>query len=410
MYPRLKLLHKLLADDGAIFISIDDNEQANLRLICDEIFGLGNFIGDIIWQHSIQGKNDAKKISLHHNHTFVYCKKNFQIGRLKRTDEHNKAYSNPDNDSNGKWRSGDVRSPNLRENLIYDIITPSGKKIKAPNIGWRWSEDLIKKKIITGEIIFNEDETKITRKIYLEKQQGRVVESIWFGKDIGTTRDANKLLKIIFNDQVPFDTPKPTTFIQQIIDLSTDKNSIILDSFAGSGTTAHAVLNLNKEDGGNRKFILVEMEDYANTITAERVKRVINGFGEDKKAVVGTGGNFSFYELGKPLFLENELLNEEVAIEKIQEYIWYSETKIPSPTLPRGKGAEPYLLGKTNNTAYYFYYIKNEITTLDERFLRTLKTKATQYIVYADNCLLDEKLMEKYHIIFKKIPRDISRF
>ena len=405
MYPRLKLLHKLLADDGAIFISIDDNEQANLKLLCDEIFGIGNYVGDIIWQHSIQGKNDAKKISLHHNHTFVYGKKDFQIGRLKRTAEHNKAYSNPDNDPNGKWRSGDVRSPNLRENLIYDINTPSGKIIKAPEIGWRWSKELVSKKISTGEIIFNEDETKIIRKIYLNQQVGRVVESIWFGKDVGTTRDANKLLKLIFNDDVPFDTPKPKDLIERIIQISTNDNDIILDSFAGSGTTAHAVLNLNKEDGGNRKFILVEMEDYANTITAERVKRVINGYGEGSKAIEGTGGDFTYYELGEPLFLDNGFLNEEVSLDKILEYVWYSEAKTPF-TKPK----EDYLLGSKNDTAYYFYYQKDSLTTLDESFLRSIKTKASQYIIYADNCLLDQSIMDKYKIVFKKIPRDITRF
>lgn len=187
--------------------------------------------------------------------------------------------------------------------------------------------------------------------------------------------------------------------------VSSTNNSIILDSFAGSGTTAHAVLNLNKEDGGNRKFILIEMEDYAQDITAERVKRVIDGYGEDKKAVEGTGGNFSYYELDKPIFLENDLLNEEIGTEKIEEYVWYSETK-----LPYNKQEEKFLLGKKDETAYYFYYQKDSLTTLDESFLRTIKTKANQYIIYADNCLLTKELMQKYNIIFKKIPRDITRF
>ena len=147
------------------------------------------------------------------------------------------------------------------------------------------------------------------------------------------------------------------------------------------------------------------MEDYANDITAERVRRVIKGYGEDNKRVEGTKGDFTFYELGKPLFLENEVLNEEVELAKILEYVWYSETKTVFEAQK-----EDFLLGKQSNTAYYFYYQKDNMTTLDERFLRSLKTKADQYIIYADNCLLDEKLMNKYHIIFKKIPRDISRF
>ncbi|MCP4161491.1 MAG: site-specific DNA-methyltransferase, partial [Deltaproteobacteria bacterium] len=148
-----------------------------------------------------------------------------------------------------------------------------------------------------------------------------------------------------------------------------------------------------------------EMEDYANDITAERVKRVIKGYGKDKKAIEGTGGDFSYYKLGKPLFLDNELLNEDVGVDKLQEYVWFSETR--STYQPQ---KEQYFLGTNNSTAYYFYYIGDSLTTLDESFLRTLKTKAEQYIIYADNCLLDEKLMRKYNIIFKKIPRDITKF
>jgi adenine-specific DNA-methyltransferase len=406
MYPRLKLLHKLLADDGAIFISIDDNEQANLKLICDEIFGGNNFVADVIWQHSIQPKGYLGKFSIHHNHTLVYSKSTtFLLGNLTRTDEHNKAYSNPDNDPRGIWRTGDVRNALYRPNLIYDITTPSGKIINAPKNGWRWSKETLQGKIDTKEIIFNKNDTNIIRKIYLENIEGRAPETIWFGQDVGTTRDANKTLKNIFDQEMPFDTPKPTQLIERILEICSNKNSIILDSFAGSGTTAHAVLNLNKKDGGNRKFILIEMEDYANTITAERVQRVINGYGEGTKAVAGTGGDFSYFELGETIFLDNDMLNEAIGIERIEEYVWFSETKSNYEAQP-----EKYLLGKKDQTAYYFYYQKDNMTTLNESFLRTLKTKADQYIIYADNCLLEEKLMSKYHIIFKKIPRDITRF
>src|SRR5690606_37459777 len=144
-----------------------------------------------------------------------------------------------------------------RLNLKYEINTPSGKTIQPPDKGWRWDRQSVLEKIQSGEIIFNADETKIIRKIYLKNQGGRVPESIWFGNDVETTRDANRLLKQLFDTEIPFNTPKPTALIERIIRLSTDKDSIILDSFAGSGTTAHAVLNLNKQDGGNRKFILV---------------------------------------------------------------------------------------------------------------------------------------------------------
>lgn len=191
--------------------------------------------------------------------------------------------------------------------------------------------------------------------------------------------------------------------------VSTNKNSIILDSFAGSGTTAHAVLNLNKQDGGNRKFILVEMEDYANTITAERVKRVIKGYGKDSKKTEGTGGSFDFYELGLPLFDANENLNEAVGIEKIREYIWYSETRTPF-IAPKAGNDNEHFLGAKDETAYYFVYDKNTLTTLDYDALSNIKTKAGQYVIYADNCLLPKEFMAKNNIIFKKIPRDITRF
>ena len=237
-------------------------------------------------------------------------------------------------------------------------------------------------------------------KLYLDKSDGQI-SSNWFDK-VGVNEDASEILTSMGID---FNFSKPYTLIDKILQITTDKNSIILDSFAGSGTTAHAVLNLNKQDGGNRKFILIEMEDYANTITAERVKRVIKGYGTEAKPIEGTGGDFSFYELGEPIFLENDLLNEAIGIERINEYVWFSETK--SNYI---KQDEQYLLGLKEQTAYYFYYDTNAMTTLDESFLRKLKTKAEQYIIYADNCLLDEKLMSKYHIIFKKIPRDITRF
>jgi len=405
MYPRLKLLHRLLAEDGVIFVSIDDNEQANLKQILDEIFGTSNFISNIIWQHSIQAKNDVKTISLQHNYTLVYKKATFQIGKIVRTEEHNVAYSNPDNDIRGKWRSGDVRSPNLRLNLKYEIQTPTKKKISPPDKGWRWDQQTLLKKIETGEIIFNKTETKIIRKIYLDDQGGRVPESIWFGQDVGTTRDANRLLKELFKTEIPFNTPKPNKLIERIISLACNEDSIILDSFAGSGTTAHAVLNLNKEDGGNRKFILVEMEDYAETITAERTRRVMQGYGDTER----TGGEFEYYTLGAPLFDEEGNLNSEVPEEEIRNYVFFTETGLSRYLTVSGK-QEPHFLGKKDETAYYFYFEKNKLTTVNVEFLATIQQKASQYVIYADNCVLNEQQLQKYHIIFKKIPRDVTKF
>ncbi len=410
MYPRLKLLHQLLSKNGAIFIYCDDNEQANLKLICDEIFGNNNFVANVIWQHSIQPKGYLGKFSVHHNHTLIFSKSStFTIGNLERTDEHNKAYSNPDNDPRGLWRTGDVRNALYRPNLIYDIQTPSGKIISPPKNGWRWSKTTLDEKIKTGEIIFNKTETNIIRKIYLDTLEGRAPETIWFGQDVGTTRDANKTLKEIFDQELPFDTPKPYQLIERVISICTNKDSIILDSFAGSATTAHAVLNSNK-DGGNRKFICIEMEDYAETVSAERVRRVINGYGSVDKKNEGAGGGFDYYELGLPIFVgeNNEYLNEKIDIEKIREYIWYSETRSPY-IKPINEDSE-YFLGKKDETAYYFIYDKSIETTLDYDSLSEIKTKSQQYVIYADNCLLAKEFMITNNITFKKIPRDVTRF
>ena len=401
MYPRLKLLHKLLAEDGAIFISIDDNEQANLKLICEEIFGSVNYISSLIWQKRKGGGNDSNFIANDHEYILAFSKnKSFQnIWRVDYDENYLKRYKYED--EKGKYYYDTLSRPGLNNPIIYDVVCPDGSVIK--NGTWQISKKTFDKEVENKEVDFiknKNDGFTVVRKVRMPT--GKVFRSVI--NDV-TNKDAADEMQYIFSHKKEFSTPKPSKLIENILKLSTDKNSIILDSFAGSGTTAHAVLNLNKQDGGNRKFILIEMEDYANTITAERVKRVIKGYGSEAKPIEGTGGDFSFYELGEPIFLENDLLNEAIGIERINEYVWFSETKSNYV-----KQNEQYLLGVKEQTAYYFYYDKDAMTTLDESFLRKLKTKAEQYIIYADNCLLDEKLMSKYHIIFKKIPRDITRF
>lgn len=295
MNKRLRIAKQLLSDKGVIFISIDDNEQAQLKLLCDEIFSQNNFVSDVIWQHSIQPKGYAGKFSLHHNYTLIYRKsEKFILRNMERTEEDNKAYKNPDNDPRGKWRSGDVRNALYRPNLIYDIITPSGKIIHAPEKGWRWSKETVAEKINSGEIVFNRDETNIIRKIYLDTVEGRCPETIWFGKDVGTTREANTELKEVFDGEVPFDTPKPTGLLKRIMTIGADNNSTILDFFAGSGTTLHATMQLNDENGGHRKCILVTNNEnnICEEVTYERNKRVINGYTTPKgEEVPGLKGN-----------------------------------------------------------------------------------------------------------------------
>jgi adenine-specific DNA-methyltransferase len=465
MYPRLKLLQRLLADDGVIFISIDDNEQANLKLICDEIFGVNCFVADTSWQRTYSTRNDSKGIVSEVEHVLIYSKQtNWNPNKLPRTAEMNSKYKNPDNDI-AVWRTDNAYAPGAvsHQGMVYAIQHPFNGKMLYPSNGscWRyqqetmlaimngWCEyelkeidDINERALICGvaegdvrknvkAIVLKKSlsESKehaekvlkkgpwpkffftkngkggIARKTYLKNVGGKLPTNLWKHDDVGHTDEAKKEMLNIFGGKTTFDTPKPTRLLQFILTIATNKDSIILDSFAGSATTAHAVLNMNKADGGNRKFICIEMMDYADTITAERVKRVINGYGEGKKTVDGTGGNFSYYELGEPLLVDDKL-NNAVSTEKIREYIYYMETK---QALPESSADEPMLLGVHHGAAYYFNYEKDASTTLNAAFLKSIKTQAEAYVIYADTCVLSENKLQQFHITFKKIPRDIAR-
>jgi adenine-specific DNA-methyltransferase len=447
MYPRLKLLHKLLADDGVIFISIDENEISNLRILMDEIFGIENFIEQLVWNKRIP-KND-KFIGNIHEYVLLFVKQKIyghkfkqkkegmpeinellialkrkkipipeaeiEIKNLYKKNNYDRGitlYNSLDKEYklwgkiNVSWPNGQTLGPR------YDVLHPKTyKPCKVPERGWRWTketfdslldynniEELHDGSFKCGKIWFAKDENTQPSSIkYLEDVSDFLLRSI-----ISTKSEGSISLKNLINER--FDYPKPVELIEVLISSFEINEGIVLDSFAGSGTTAHAVLNLNKEDGGNRKFILIEMEDYAEKITSERVKRVIKGYSD----IEGTGGSFDFYELGQTLFDEDGMLNESVEIDKIRQYIFYTETAQLLIEISH-KDNESFL-GKQNDTSYYFYYNQKEVTTLDHTFLSTMRTKAEQYIIYADNCLLTQDFMIKHHIIFKKIPRDITRF
>ena len=412
MYPRLKLLQKLLAEDGVIFISIDDTEFHNLRAICNEVFGENNFITTIIWHKNYAPKGTARHFSEDHDYILVYAKDGdkWVPNKMPRTEKQNKAYKNYDNDPRGLWRPNNLAARNFYSKGVYSITCPSGRVIPGPPAGsyWRVSEEKFWEMDRDGRIWWGKDGNNVPApKIFLsEVSDGIVPQTLWEYEEVGHTQDAKKEIKRIFEGDTPFDTPKPYQLIERILQIATNAESIILDSFAGSGTTAHAVLNMNKADGGHRKFILVEMMDYADSITAERVKRVIDGYGEGKNAVVGTGGDFTFYDLGEVLLLPDGNLNENVSADKIREYVYYMETK---EALPGSSNGNAYFMGNSRGTAYYFYYEKASITTLNHAFLATIPEKAEGYIIYADLCIIPPEELAKYNITFKKIPRDIAR-
>lgn len=271
---------------------------------------------------------------------------------------------------------------------------------------WCNIEEVYQRLLSEGRMWFGADGNGVPRrKTYLSEREGRGVWTWWTNSEVGYTQIATQELAAILGKAV-FDYPKPIRLISRIIQMASSDGDIILDSFAGSGTTAHAVLNMNKADGGHRKFILVEMMDYAESITAERVKRVIDGYGEGKNAVAGTGGDFTFYDLGPVLLLPNGNLNEDVGAEKIREYVYFMETK---SAIEPAKEDEPYYMGVHLDSAYYFFYERDSLTTLSRDFLGSIKTKADRYTIYADQCTLSQAELERWHITFKKIPRDISK-
>ena len=454
MYPRLKLLQQLLADDGAIFISIDDNEFSNLKLLCNEIFGERLYKGCIVRSTGQTTGQDSKGLGSSFDFVLVYAKsEEYIFGGLPLTEHDLKRFQEKDERGNyaydqlRKTGSNDRRTD--RPNMFYPIENPDGEDlypIGPTGYESRWRVELSTyNRLVEENLILWKKTTKQGKVIWWPYvkyyAEGRTKRPSPLWTDIEGNKKASRDLKAILGNNTQFDYPKPLELIQKIITIANiQTGDIVLDSFAGSGTTAHAVLSLNKKDNGNRKFILVEMMDYADSITAERVKRVIGGYGEGDKAVPGTGGSFTYYELGETLFDEDGNLNAAIPAEKIREYVWYMETKLPlqksagqnatafsgeneteSKTQNVIAGANQNViaganqndngafLGVCNNTAYYFHYDPERGTTLDDAFLASIQSKAESYVIYADACAVSEAFLTKHHITFKKIPRDIER-
>ncbi len=295
IYPRLWLSRNLLKDDGVIFVSIDDDEVANLRKVMDEIYGEENFVSNVIWEKKYSPQNDAKWLSDNHDHILIYAK-NKDIWRpnlLPRTKEQDDRYKNPDNDFRGNWKSSDLSVKTYSKNNDYPILNPLGEEISPPK-GRCWSVSQKKYQTLLNDnrISFgiNNDGVPRLKSFLSEVKQGTVPLTIWKYINVGHNQDALREIKDLFDGYTYFDTPKPTKLLKRMLHLGSSDNDIILDFFAGSGTTAHAVMDLNKEDGGNRKYILVQLPEATDEkseaykagykkisdITKERIKRVID--------------------------------------------------------------------------------------------------------------------------------------
>lgn len=324
MWPRLRLLHELLGDAGSIWITLDDNEVHRARSMLDNIFGEQNFVATCIWHKNYSPKPSAQFFSEDHDYLLVYAKKKgvWRPNLLERTDDMNARYSNPDGDPRGDWKPGDLSARNYYSEGLYPISCPSGRVIDGPPGGnyWRVKESKFKEMDRDRRIWWGEDGDNIPsiKRFISEVKSGRVPQTLWEYSEVGHTQDAKKELLNILDFQSADDvfvTPKPVALLSRILDLATTDHSIILDSFAGSGTTGHAVLAANKSDGGDRKFILVECENYAETLTAERIRRVVEGYDyQGNHRVELMKKSLTFTDLKKA----NKLLDDIAAIENLE--------------------------------------------------------------------------------------------
>lgn len=428
MYPRLSLLAQLLSEDGVIFISIDDNEQANLKLLCDEVFGSRNFVASFCWVRKKKGSFLSKSVRKMTEYVLCYQKSSYHqlqlFGEKAYTDKWQPIVKRTNGErelvfpagcistklDDGIYKSGFRGKEGTGLNFVSDFEVRGGKIITEVHVlgHFIWQQSFLDEELANGTQV---DLSKQFGFNVLRYNQSEKIKSpstlINADNGVGTNEDATAELQSIFSGQPNevFQYSKPKSLIAYLLNMVVinDPEAIILDSFAGSGTTAHAVLELNKEDDGKRTFILVEMEDYADDITAERIRRV----SKDYISVSGKAGSFDFYELGKPLLDENGHINEEIHEDKIREYIYYSETRNP---LIRPHKAGDYLLDTFNHVGYYFYYKPNEATVLSIDTLSIVTEEAESYVIYADICNLSESYMAKHNIVFKQIPRDIKQF
>jgi len=404
MYSRMNLLKDLLSEVGTIFVSIDDDEGHYLKALMDEIFGRENFVANVIWEKKYAAQSDTRWLSDSHDHILLYAK-NKNIWRpnlLPRTEAANSIYKNPDNDPRGPWMSDNPSVKTYSLSTDFPITSPTEKIFNPPKSrSWRFTKEKFKELVKDNRIWFGKDGNRMPRlKTFLsEVQNGLVSKTIWYRSEVGDNQEAKRILKELFPEKHTdlFNTPKPIRLITRILHLATNKDDIILDSFAGSGTTGHAVLDLNKRDGGDRKFILVEMEDnIAKDITAERVKRAIKKY--DYKA------GFEYCELSKPLFNKDGQIEETCDFNQFATYIYFTENQT-NIDLAKISGN---FIGEYVDTSYYLIFKKKNVNVLGKAFLKKLGKDNSTKVVYADKCLLDDDTLEKYNIIFKQIPYEVK--
>jgi adenine-specific DNA-methyltransferase len=426
MYPRLALLRQFLREDGAIFISLDDNEIQSLRFVMDEIFGAANFVATVIWQKVYSPKNSAKHFSEDHDYVVVYAKKaeTWRPNLVPRDDEQGAAYRNRDNDPRGAWKTGDLSARNFYSLGTYEIVCPSGREIGGPPKGmyWRVSKEKFSELDRERRIWWGKDGNAIPqiKRFLSEVKQGVVPQTMWFYTEVGHTQEAKKELVSVINfadSESVFITPKPTRLLERVLQVSSRPGDLIMDSFAGSGTTGHAVLKLNAAapDQPPRRFILVEIDEkIARDVTAQRVRRVAQGYTNAKgETVTGLGGGFRYAELGEELFDEAGLLiRSTVKFAELARHVFFTETGEP---LPRERVPNTPLLGVCRGTGVFLLY--NGIlqdksadggNVLTRATLALLPAHEGPKVVYCAGCLLGAERLRAARITIRQTPREIK--
>jgi adenine-specific DNA-methyltransferase len=414
MYPRLQLLWKFLSQDGSIWISMDDSEISSLRFLCDEIFGRDKFIAVNVWQKRYSREN-REAIGDVHEYVLLYAKdaERFKAtrNRVPIDETQAKIYKNPNKDPKGRWRGIPMTAQGWRPNQMYEITAPSGIKHKPPE-GRCWSmiEREFTKLLADGRIYFGKDAKSQPSVIrYLTEVEGFVPWTWWPHGEVGHTDESRKEIQAILGTQTAFDTPKPVRLIERVLQIATNPGDLILDSFAGSGTTGHAVLKLNKETSGDRRFILVEIEPkIAREVTAERVHRVINGYSDTP----GLGGGFRYCELGEPVFDAQQKINPKVRFGDLARHVYFVETGEP---LPNGKPTKSALLQVCRGVGIYLLFngILGDKTVDGGNILtRPVLAKLPKYdgpkVIYAAGCRLGEASLRTEGITFRQTPYEIK--
>lgn len=421
MYPRLSLLRKFLRPDGIIAINLDDTEAGTCRLMMDEIFGISNCLAIIAWEKRFTRSNNARMFYSMKDTLLIYRKSaNLDFLREARTEKSDSIYKNPDADPRGAWTSASYVNPATkaqRPNLVYSIKNPTtGKSVEHPTHAWKFELPEYQRHVRENRLWWGKSgNARFPRlKVFPKTENGGLVPvDIWKYQDTGTTDEGGNELKSIFGEAL-FDNPKPTKLIHRILQLAAGPDDLIMDSFAGSGTTGHAVLTLNQKDGGNRRFIMVELaENIAQQITAERVRRVANGYKNIAgEKIAGVGGSFRYCELGDPLFDESGKIRPSVTFADLARHVYFTETGAPLPKERVGKSP---FLGECRGVGIYLLYngilgdkSSNGGNILTRQVLSSLPPFKGQKIIYCAGNLLGKERLESENVVVRQTPYEIK--